>query len=225
MRILVVEDDFKIASFIKKGLQEESYEVDIADDGNQAIEYAQKNSYDTILLDIMLPFINGIDVCKILRDKEVLSPIILLTARDKLEDKIDGLDSGANDYLTKPFEFEELLARIRAQLRNFSKMTNNIINIDSLKIDILKREVSRDEKRIKLTSKEYALLELLAKNKNKLVSEEMILTSLQELEHSSVSNIVNVYIYRLRNKINKDSKVKLIKTIRGAGYKLMDLDV
>ena len=224
MRILVVEDDIKISSFIKRGLVQESYLVDIADDGQEAISLALSNHYDTILLDIMLPHTNGIDVCKILRDNDIKTPIILLTARDKLQDKIDGLDSGANDYLTKPFEFDELLARIRAQLRAADK-TNKSIVIEDLVIDMALREVKRADKKIKLTAKEYALLELLAINKNKIVTEDMILEKLQDFKQSSMSNVVSVYMYRLRNKINKDSDVKLIKTIRGAGYKLMDTNV
>ena len=224
MQILVVEDDIKISSFIKRGLVEESYAVDIADDGDEAVNLALLNHYDIILLDIMLPYKNGIDVCKTLRDNAISTPIILLTARDKLQDKIDGLDSGANDYLTKPFEFDELLARIRAHLRASDKINKAII-IQDLVLDTKLREVKRANKKIKLTVKEYALLELLALNKNKIVTEEMILESLQDLEQSSVSNVVSVYIYRVRNKINKDSEVKLIKTIRGAGYKLMDVDV
>lgn len=224
MRVLVVEDDFKIASFIKKGLIEESYQVDVADNGNEAISYIQENRYDIILLDIMLPYKNGIEVCKILKTKEITTPIILLTARDKLEDKIDGLDSGANDYLTKPFEFDELLARIRVQLRSTSE-ANNTISIQDLSINTISREVYRDKVKIKLTAKEYSLLELLALNKNKLVTEKMILDELNEFEQSTMSNVVNVYIYRIRNKINKESSIKLIKTIRGAGYKLMDTDV
>ena len=224
MHILVVEDDIKISSFIKRGLVQESYSVDIADDGEEAINLALLNHYDIILLDIMLPHTNGIEVCKILRDKDIKTPIILLTARDKLEDKIDGLDSGANDYLTKPFEFAELLARIRAQLRASNKIQKSII-IQDLVIDMSLREVKRANNKIKLTLKEYALLELLALNKNKIVTENMILEKLQDLKQSSMSNVVSVYIYRLRNKINKDSDVKLIKTIRGAGYKLMDTNV
>jgi len=224
MRILVVEDDIKISSFIKRGLVQESYLVDIADDGQEAISLALLNHYDIILLDIMLPHTNGIDVCKILRDNDIKTPIILLTARDKLQDKIDGLDSGANDYLTKPFEFDELLARIRAQLRASDKLNKSII-IHDLLIDLSLREVKRDNKKIKLTTKEYILLEFLALNKNKLVTEKMILEKLKDLDQSTMSNVVSVYIYRIRNKINKDSDVKLIKTIRGAGYKLMDIDV
>lgn len=224
MKVLVVEDDFKIASFIKKGLKEESYIVDIADDGSEAIEFVQKNGYDIILLDIMIPIINGIDVCKKLKAQDIQTPIILLSARNKLEDKIIGLDSGANDYLTKPFEFEELLARIRAQLR-YKVIPNNIINVCDLTIDTVTREVKRDKKNIKLTSNEYIVLKCLAINKNKLVSEVMILKELKELNQTLGSNIVSVYIYRIRSKINKNFDLNLIKTIRGAGYKLMDLDV
>lgn len=224
MRVLVVEDDIKISAFIKRGLIEESYDVDIADDGNEAINLGLLNHYDIILLDIMLPHINGIDVCKTLRDKDIKTPIILLTARDKLEDKIDGLDSGANDYLTKPFEFSELLARIRAQLRNQSQFYKQIM-INDLVIDTLSREVKRAGIKIKLTVKEYILLEFLALNKNKLVSEEMILQKLPDFNNSGMSNVISVYMYRIRTKINKGFEFKLIKTIRGAGYKLMDIDV
>jgi len=224
MQILVVEDDMKISSFIKRGLVQESYLVDIADDGDEAIYLASSNHYDIILLDIMLPNTDGIDVCKVLRCKNIKTPIILLTARDKLQDKIIGLDSGANDYLTKPFEFDELLARIRAQLRNFDKINKNI-TVQDLVLDLELREVKRAEKKIKLTVKEYALLELLALNKNKILTEDMILEKLQDFKQSNMSNVVSVYIYRIRNKINKDSDIKLIKTVRGAGYKLMDIDV
>ena len=223
MRILVVEDDFKIAHFIKKGLVEEHYEVDIADNGEDALSLASKN-YDLILLDIMIPLINGIDVCKILRDENITTPIIMLSARDKLEDKIDGLDSGANDYISKPFEFEELLARIRTQIRNKPKSLNYIV-IEDLTIDTHLREVKRLNNIIKLTSKEYALLEYLALNKNKLVSESMIKQNLNEMQDTKISNIINVYIYRLRNKIDKNYGVKLIKTVRGAGYRLIDKNV
>jgi len=223
MRILVVEDDFKIAHFIKKGLVEEHYEVDIADNGEVALSLASKN-YDLILLDIMIPLINGIDVCKILRDENITTPIIMLSARDKLEDKIDGLDSGANDYISKPFEFEELLARIRTQIRNKPKSLNYIV-IEDLTIDTHLREVKRLNNIIKLTSKEYALLEYLALNKNKLVSESMIKQNLNEMQDTKISYIINVYIYRLRNKIDKNYGVKLIKTVRGAGYRLIAKNV
>lgn len=224
MRILVVEDDIKIATFIKKGLQEESYSVDITHHGDEAIYLAQVNAYDIILLDIMLPGTDGMDVCKSLRSKGVSVPIIMLTARNRLENKIDGLDSGADDYLTKPFAFEELLARIRAQLRNKSQVLS-IITIGDLTIDTTRREVKRAEKRINLTVKEYALLELLARNKKKLLTETIIKDNLSDMAQETMSNIINVYIYRLRNKIDKDNDIKLIHTVRGAGYMLSDEDV
>jgi len=224
MKILVVEDDIKIAAFIKKGLQEESYSVDVTHNGDEAIYLAQVNSYDIILLDIMLPGSNGMDVCKVLREKNIITPIIMLTARNRLEDKIDGLDSGADDYLTKPFAFEELLARIRAQLRNQSQ-TSATITVGDLVIDTTRREVKRADKKITLTVKEYALLELLARNKNKLLTETVIKDNLSDMAQESMSNIVNVYIYRLRNKIDKSNDIKLIHTVRGVGYMLSNENV
>jgi len=224
VRILVVEDDVKIANFIKKGLQEESYSVDITHHGDEAIYLSQVNKYDIILLDIMIPGPNGIDVCKILREKEIATPIIMLTARNRLEDKIDGLDSGADDYLTKPFAFEELLARIRAQLRNNSQ-TLSIIKVGDLNIDTIRHEVKRADKKINLTVKEYALLEFLARNKKKLLTETIIKDNLSDMAQETMSNIISVYIYRLRNKIDKNHSIKLIHTVRGAGYMLSDEDV
>lgn len=221
MRILVVEDDIKIAHFIQKGLQEESYNVDVTHYGNEAIYLAEVNNYDTILLDIMIPSTNGLEVCKTLRDKGISIPIIMLTARDRIEDKVDGLDSGADDYLTKPFAFEELLARIRAQVRNKSHLSN-ILNIDDLSIDTNRRDVQRGNDKITLTAKEYALLELLARNKNKTMTETIIKDNLSDMAQDTISNIINVYIYRLRNKIDKNYNTKLIHTIRGSGYMLGD---
>lgn len=224
MKVLVVEDDVKIATFIKKGLQEESYSVDVTHHGDEAIYLAQVNAYDIILLDIMLPGSNGMDVCKALREKNIITPIIMLTARNRLEDKIDGLDSGADDYLTKPFAFEELLARIRAQLRNQSQ-TSSTISVGDLIIDTTRRTVKRADKKITLTVKEYALLELLARNKNKLLTDTIIKDNLSDMAQESMSNIVNVYIYRLRNKLDKNSDIKLIHTVRGVGYMLGDENV
>jgi DNA-binding response OmpR family regulator len=224
MRILVVEDDVKIANFIKKGLQEESYSVDVTHHGDEAIYLGQVNPYDIILLDLMLPGSDGMDVCKSLRTKGVTTPIIMLTARNKLEDKIDGLDSGADDYLTKPFAFEELLARIRAQLRNRSQVSA-LIKVGDLTIDTNKREVKRSDQKITLTVKEYALLELLGRNANKLLTETIIKDNLSDMAQETMSNIINVYIYRLRNKIDKGYDVKLLHTVRGSGYMLSDEDV
>ena len=224
MRILVVEDDEKIASFIKKGLQEESYSVDVTENGYEAIYLAEANAYDIVLLDLMIDGLSGMDVCKNIRNKNITTPIIMLTARDSLRDKVEGLDSGANDYLTKPFAFEELLARIRVKLRNPSN-ASNIITIANLAIDTARREVSRAGKKINLTAKEYALLEFLARNSKKLLSETVIKENISDMAQESISNIINVYIYRLRNKIDKDYDLKLIHTVRGLGYMLSDENV
>jgi DNA-binding response OmpR family regulator len=224
MRILIVEDDEKIASFIKKGLQEESYSVDATENGYEAIYMIETNHYDIVLLDLMIQGLSGMDVCKNIRAKNIAVPIIMLTAKDELKDKIKGLDSGANDYLTKPFAFEELLARIRVKLRTNST-TSSTITIADLIIDTAKREVKRASKKINLTAKEYALLEFLARNSKKLLTETIIKENLSDMTQESMSNIINVYIYRLRNKIDKDYNLKLIHTVRGLGYMLSDENV
>lgn len=224
MRVLVVEDDEKIASFIKKGLQEESYSVDVTENGYEAIYMIETNSYDIVLLDLMIHGLSGMDVCRNIRAKNIVTPIIMLTARDEIKDKVIGLDSGANDYITKPFAFEELLARIRVRLRN-SSITSSTINIADLTIDTAKREVKRAGKKINLTAKEYALLEFLARNSKKLLTETIIKENISDMAEVSMSNIINVYIYRLRNKIDKDFDLKLIHTVRGLGYMLSDEDV
>lgn len=224
MRVLVVEDDEKIASFIKKGLQEESYSVDVTENGYEAIYMIETNHYDIVLLDLMIHGLNGLEVCKNIRAKNIAVPIMMLTARDELKDKIKGLDSGANDYITKPFAFEELLARIRVKLRNTST-TSSTISIADLTIDTAKREVKRTGKKINLTAKEYALLEFLARNSKKLLTETIIKENISDMAEVSMSNIINVYIYRLRNKIDKDHSLKLIHTVRGLGYMLSNENV
>lgn len=217
MKILIVEDDIKIANFLKKGLQEEGYIVDSVNQGLDAIYLSEMREYDLILLDIMLPDIDGFEVCKRLREKKLEVAIIMLTARDSIDDKVNGLDIGANDYLSKPFSFEELLARIRVQFRIDNKI-EQIIKIDDLEVDLNKKRVSRADRVIQLTSKEFALLELMIRNRGRILSESNINSLLSELEESKVSNIVNVYIYRLRNKIDKGFERQLIKTIRGMGF-------
>ena len=219
MKILIVEDDIKIVNFLKKGLEEEFYIVDITYDGAEAIYLAEFNMYDIILLDIMIPIVDGLSVCRKLRDKNITVPIIMLSARNLIQDKIDGLDNGANDYLTKPFAFDELLARIRVQLRDKSRVLNVII-IGDLSVDLNSRLVQRDGKKISLTVKEYALLELLIRNRDTIVSEVMIKDALSDMSKNTISNIINVYIYRLRNKIDKNYSLKLIHTIHGVGYML-----
>lgn len=221
MKILLIEDDKKIVNFLKKGLEEESYSVDYALNGDEGFYLACVNTYDLILLDIMLPIKDGIEVCQNLRKEQIFTPIIMLTAKDTTEDKIKGLDIGANDYLAKPFSFAELLARIRVQLRpqnNFS----TTLSLNDLELDLLKKSAKRGNDTIILTAKEFALLEFLIKHKNQVVSESLIVESLSNMDDETLSNWVNVYIYRLRNKIDKPYEKKLIHTLRGLGYKISD---
>ncbi|RXJ97946.1 DNA-binding response regulator [Arcobacter sp. CECT 8986] len=221
MKILVIEDDEKIVNFLKKGLEEEAYVVDYSFNGDEGIYLATVNEYDLILLDIMIPVKDGIEVCKTLRNSNINTPIIMLTAKDSIEDKIKGLDIGANDYLAKPFSFSELLARIRVQLRT-SYSNQTILKIDDLELNILTKSAKRGEDNINLTAKEFALLEYLIKNKDKVLSESVISSALSNMDDTNISNIVNVYIYRLRNKIDKPYEKKLIKTMRGLGFKISD---
>ena len=221
MKILIIEDDEKIVSFLKKGLVEECYVVDSATNGDEGLYLASVNEYDLILLDIQLPVKDGIEVCKSLRDSNNQTPIIMLTAKDSIEDKIKGLGIGANDYLAKPFSFAELLARIRVQLRSNNSILLKL-SIADLELDLLNKTASRANENIVLTSKEFTLLEFLIKNKDRVLSETTINSALSSFEDSNISNIVNVYIYRLRNKIDKKFDKKLIKTIRGIGFKISD---
>ena len=221
MKILIIEDDLKIINFLKKGLEEECYIVDSSTNGDEGLYLASVNEYDLILLDIMLPIKDGIEVCKALRASKNQTPIIMLTAKDSIEDKIKGLDIGANDYLAKPFSFAELLARIRVQLRT-TNSSQTKISIADLELDLLNKTAVRANENITLTAKEFALLEYLIKNKDRVLSETTINSALSSFEDSNISNIVNVYIYRLRNKIDKNFDNKLIKTVRGIGFKISD---
>lgn len=221
MKILIIEDDLKIINFLKKGLEEECYTVDSSTNGDEGLYLASVNEYDLILLDIMLPIKDGMQVCKTLRASNNQTPIIMLTAKDSIEDKIKGLDIGANDYLAKPFSFAELLARIRVQLRTQNN-TQTKISIADLELDLLNKTATRANENITLTAKEFALLEYLIKNKDRVLSETTINSALTSFEDSNMSNVVNVYIYRLRNKIDKNFDKKLIKTIRGIGFKISD---
>ena len=221
MKILIIEDDQKIINFLKKGLVEECYIVDSSTNGDEGLYLASVNEYDLILLDVMIPIKDGIEVCKALRSSKNQTPIIMLTAKDSIEDKIKGLDIGANDYLAKPFSFAELLARIRVQLRT-QNITQTKISIADLELDLLNKTAIRANENITLTAKEFALLEYLIKNKDRVLSETAINSALSSFEDSNISNIVNVYIYRLRNKIDKNFDNKLIKTVRGIGFKISD---
>ena len=221
MKILIIEDDLKIINFLKKGLEEECYIVDSSTNGDEGLYLASVNEYDLILLDIMLPIKDGMEVCKALRTAKNQTPIIMLTAKDSIEDKIKGLDIGANDYLAKPFSFAELRARIRVQLRT-TNSSQTKISIADLELDLLNKTAVRANENITLTAKEFALLEYLIKNKDRVLSETTINSALSSFEDSNISNIVNVYIYRLRNKIDKNFDNKLIKTVRGIGFKISD---
>lgn len=219
MKILVVEDNPNIAEFIEKGLKQECYAVDIASDGKEAFYLATTNTYDLILLDIMIPFISGTELCKQLRSYKIETPILMLTAKDDSDDIIEGLDSGADDYMTKPFVLKELFARIRALTRR-KKSTTNTVTFKDLKIDIGKKIVMRSDIIIELTAKEFSILELLILNQGQMISENMIIESVWDMNYSNASNLVKVYIYRLRNKIDKNFDEHYITTIKNIGYTL-----
>lgn len=221
MRILCVEDEKKLALNLKKALEAESYAVDICFDGQQGYEKAAVEDYDLILLDIGLPQMNGITISNKLREEEVTTPILMLTARDTTKDKIIGLDSGADDYLVKPFDFEELLARIRSLLRRKGGK-ETIYKVGSLTLDPSSHIVKRGEKEIELTAREYALVEYLIRNKNKIVSKSQIIEHVWDSEIDPFSNIVDVYIGYIRSKIDKKfpKEDPLVYTIKGLGYRL-----
>ena len=218
MRILVIEDETPLLQIIKKRLNEEGYAVDTAKDGKAGLELAESVVYDCIVLDIMLPVKDGFTVLKILRARKIGSPILILTARDAVEDRVSGLDLGADDYLVKPFSFDEFLARVRALLRRQGEEKVNVLSIGDLTLDTNTRAVTRGEKYIELTSKEYAILEYLLRNKNIVLKKSQIAEHIWDFNFDYTSNIVEVYIRYLRRKIDSDFNNKLIHTIRGVGY-------
>ena len=218
MKILLVEDQSKVASFIVKGLQENSYAVDHCQTAKEAVSLQALYEYDLVILDINLPDSTGLKLCKVWRKEGLSIPIILLTARTHVNDRIDGLDAGADDYLCKPFDFGELLARIRVQLRRKSGGVQNVLEVEDLKMDLLKREVFRDEVKIDLTAKEFALLEYLLENRGRVISRTSIIEHVWDMHFDSDTNIVDVFIRYLRKKIDDDFQVKIIQTRRGRGY-------
>lgn len=223
MRILLVEDDDRIARFILKGLKEKAYAIDHVSDGDSAIYQAEVSDYDLIILDIMLPGKDGFEVCGHLRDHGYNTPVLMLTARDAVEDRITGLDIGADDYLTKPFEFGELLARIRALLRRpKGEMVPSLITVGQLQIDTRGQVASVDGKAIDLTTKEYALLEFFARNADRVVGREEISEHVWNENFDPFSNLIEVYINRLRQKLRNRMDNPVLKTRRGAGYVLKD---
>ena len=223
MKILIVEDEHLIATSIKKGLEQEHYVVDLAFDGEDGLDLAASGDYDLILLDLMLPKIDGLQVCRQLRQDGIHTPILMLTAKSQLEDKVNGLDSGADDYLTKPFAFEELLARVRALARRpHSASTAEILKVGDLSLNISTFEVLRSGKNISLSSKEYSLLECLMRHPGQILSKDQIIQHVWSYESDILPNTIEVYIRNLRQKIDQNYSQKLIKTIRGFGYKISE---
>ena len=221
MRILVVEDEKKIAGFVKRGLKEEGYAVDVAADGDEGYELASVNDYDLIILDLMLPKCDGVTLCKKLRADKLEVPVIMLTAKTSVQDKVTGLDAGANDYLTKPFAFEELLARLRVLLRKPVQPATRM-QIADLVLDLLSHKVTRAARDIVLSSREFALLDYLMRNADTVVTRTMISEHVWDIDFDTNTNVIDVYINYLRNKIDADFDKKLIQTIRGRGYMLKE---
>ncbi len=222
MHLLIVEDEKSLADIIRKGLEEEGYAVDVAYDGEEGLFMAENEPSDLIILDIMLPLVDGITILKRIRKRGIRTPVLLLTARGAVTDKVAGLDSGADDYLTKPFSFEELLARIRALLRRDSDVKTSVIVVEDLTIDMATRQVKRGGREIQLSAREYALLEYMALNKNKALSRTTLSEHLYDHDFDLDSNVIDVFINRIRNKIDRGFRKNLIHTLRGAGYILKE---
>ena len=220
LHILLIEDNRRLSDSLKATLVEDGYAVDTAYDGLEGEEMALFTPYDVIILDIMLPKRDGVDVCRSLRDQKVSTPILMLTARDALDDRVQGLDSGADDYLVKPFAMSELLARLRALLRREASDKTGVITVADLTIDPATHYVVRDGKPIDLTAKEYSLLEYFLRNPNRLITREMAQNHVWSYDYDGASNVVDVYIRRLRRKIDEPFEYKLIETVRGAGYRM-----
>jgi two-component system, OmpR family, copper resistance phosphate regulon response regulator CusR len=218
MRLLLVEDDAHIARFVAKGLREQAYAVDVSSNGDDALYQADINTYDLVILDVMIPGRNGFEVCRQLRKSGKRMPILMLTARDAVEDRITGLDHGADDYLTKPFEFRELLARLRALLRRSGELRPAKIVVADLVLDTAAQSVSRAGRSVTLTAKEYALLEFLARNAGRVVGRAEIAEHVWDESFDPFSNLIEVYVNRVRRKIDADSSKPLLHTRRGAGY-------
>jgi len=222
MKILVIEDEKKVANFLQKGLKEEQYVVDVAYDGLEGEHLAKTNDYDLILLDIMLPGKDGIEILKTLRQCQVNIPVIMLTAKEMVEDKIKGFNAGCDDYISKPFSFEELLVRIRAVLRRGGGALSNVITFADLTLDLISHKVMRAGREIELTAKEYTLLEYLVRNPNRVLTRTMIAEHVWDYNYDSFTNVIDVYINYLRNKVDRGFDTKLIHTVRGVGYVLKE---
>ena len=222
MRILLVEDEVKLSSFIKRGLVAERYAVDLAKDGRSGLELAQTYQYDLIILDLLLPGMDGSEVLRRIRKENSSVPVLILSARDALQDKVSNMESGADDYLTKPFAFAELLVRIKALMRRGPVNRASTIRISDLELDRLSQQVKRAGHRIELTSKEYSLLEYLMSNAGRVLSRNMIIEHVWDQSFDGITNIVDVYIRHLRNKVDTGHEPKLLKTVRGVGYTIRE---
>jgi heavy metal response regulator len=222
MRILIIEDEPGVAAFIRRGLREAGFAVDLADNGNDGCHMACAEPYDLVILDLMLPGRDGFSVLGEMRGRSITTPVICLTARDTVDDRVRGLDLGADDYLAKPFSFAELLARIRAILRRGATLASNPIAVGDLSLDVAARQVSRAGRRIELSAREYALLEYLVRHAGQVLSRTMILEKVWDINQDPLTNVVDVHINRLRKKVDHGFAKPLVHTIRGVGYVLSD---
>jgi two-component system copper resistance phosphate regulon response regulator CusR len=217
LRILIVEDEPGIANFIKDGLAEEAFAVDTVSDGNAGLSTALTNDYDLILLDWMIPGLSGIEVCRQIRKSDLLTPIIFLTAKDTVQDTVFGLEAGANDYIKKPFEFEELLARIRVQLRT-KEGEQSVLTFEDIKLDLNTHQAFKNSKEVSLTQKEFALLEFLIRNKNKVCTRTRIIEHVWDIHFDADTSVIDVYVNFLRKKLDSKDRKSFIQTVRGVGY-------
>lgn len=218
MKILVVEDEEDLNRVIVKRLRKERYSVDSAFDGTEALEYIEASDYDVIILDVMMPVMNGFELVKLMREKRIDIPVLFLTAKDEIEDRVTGLNLGGDDYLVKPFAFEELIARIKVLIRQKHGKRSNILKLDNLTINMDSMEVKRGDRAIDLTAKEYSVLEYLMQNEGHILSREQIENHVWDYDYEGSSNMIDVYIKNIRKKIEQDNEMKLIKTVRGLGY-------
>lgn len=220
MRILVVEDEHRLSTILRQGLQEHGYAVDVAYEGQEGLRLGQSEPYDLIILDVMLPKLDGFSLCRRLRTAGKHMPVLMLTARDAVDDRVTGLDSGADDYLIKPFAIRELLARVRALLRRDGVSKDPVLRVGELSLDTVTHEVQRGDRLVDLATKEYAVLEYLMRNPNRVLSRTQIAEHVWDYDFAALSNVIDVYIRSLRRKLNDEEEPRLIRTVRGAGYLL-----
>jgi two-component system, OmpR family, response regulator len=222
MRVLVVEDELRLAALLRRGLTEEGFAVDIATSGEEALDWSGAVEFDVIILDVLLPGIDGFEVCRTLRKQRIQTPILLLTAKDAVPDRVTGLDAGADDYLVKPFAFAELTARLRALTRRAPAVSDPVLTVGDLRLDPAMRRVWRGESEIELANKEFRILEYLMRNRNQVLTRSMIADHVWDYDFENLTNVIDVHIRSLRNKLNDPYPGELIQTVRGVGYRLRD---